>query len=516
VRLDEIVATSNGVARTDARLGKVEQLAALLKRLAADEIEIAVAFLSGSLPQGRIGVAGSVIASGRSAPAAATPTLNLADVNERFDQIAAVSGPRTARRKSELLRDLLNQATVEEQDFLIRLLFGELRQGALEGVLAEAIARAADLPADRIRRAAMMAGSLGPVARAALIDGDRNLSDFSLRLFQPLQPMLAESAADVEEALADLGEASFEYKLDGARIQVHKSGDDIRVFTRNLRDVSGSVPEVIEAVAALPVREVVLDGEAIALRADATPQPFQVTMRRFGRKLDVPAMRQTLPVVPAFFDCLLVDGSPLIDEPYSKRAAVLAERLPAELVVPRIVTAKAEEAAAFLESAIRTGHEGVMAKAVNGAYAAGRRGQAWLKVKRARTLDLVILAAEWGHGRRRGTLSNLHLGARDSDHGGFVMLGKTFKGLTDAMLAWQTTRLLELEIARDAYTVYVRPELVVEIAFNDIQKSPVYPGGLALRFARVKRYRADKAATDADTFGTVKDIYQQTTGDTPP
>ncbi len=516
MRLDEIVATSNRVAKTDARLGKVEQLAALLKRLAADEVEIAVAFLSGSLPQGRIGVAGSVIASGRSAPPAATPTLNLADVNERFDQIASVSGPGTARRKSELLRDLLNRATVDEQDFLIRLLFGELRQGALEGVLAEAIARAADLPADRIRRAAMMAGSLGPVARAAVIDGDRSLSDFSLRLFQPVQPMLAESAADVEAALADLGEASFEYKLDGARIQVHKSGDDIRVFTRNLRDVSGSVPEVIEAVAALPVREVVLDGEAIALRADATPHPFQVTMRRFGRKLDVPAMRQTLPVVPAFFDCLLVDGGPLIDEPYSKRAAVLAERIPAELVVPRIVTAKAEEAAAFLESAIRTGHEGVMAKAVNGAYAAGRRGQAWLKVKRARTLDLVILAAEWGHGRRRGTLSNLHLGARDSDHGGFVMLGKTFKGLTDAMLAWQTSRLLELEIARDAYTVYVRPELVVEIAFNDIQKSPVYPGGLALRFARVKRYRADKAAADADTFGTIKDIYQQTTGDAPP
>src|SRR4029453_4222125 len=422
----------------------------------------------------------------------------------------------TARRKSELLRDLLNQATVEEQDFLIRLLFGELRQGALEGVLAEAIARAAALPPARIWGAAMMAGSLGPVARAALIDGDRHLSDFSLRLFQPAQPMLAEPPAEVEEALADLGEASFEYKLDGARIQVHKSGDDVRVFTRNLRDVSGSVPEVIEAVAALPVREVVLDGEAIALRADATPHPFQVTMRRFGRKLDVPAMRQTLPVVPAFFDCLLVDGGPLIDEPYSKRAAVLAERIPPELVVPRIVTAKAEEAAAFLESAIRTGHEGVMAKALNGAYAAGRRGQAWLKVKRARTLDLVILAAEWGHGRSGGALSNLHLGARDSDHGGFAILGRTFKGLTDAMLGLQTTRLLELEIARDAYTVYDRPELFVEIAFNDIQKSPVYPGGLALRFARVKRYRADKAAADADTFGTAKDIYQQTTGDTPP
>jgi DNA ligase-1 len=516
VRLADIVATSNGVAKTDARLRKVEQLASLLKRLPADEIEIGVAFLSGSLPQGRIGVAGSVVASGRSAAAAATSVLELKEVNRRFDQIAAVSGPGTARRKSELLRDLLNRATADEQDFLIRLLFGELRQGALEGVLAEAIARAAGLPADRIRRAAMMAGSLGPVARAALTDGDRNLSDFSLRLFQPVQPMLAESAADVEAALADLGEASIEYKLDGARIQVHKSGDDIRVFTRNLRDVSDSIPEVVEAVGGLPVREVVLDGEAIALRADATPHPFQVTMRRFGRKLDVPAMRQSLPVVPVFFDCLLVDGVPLIDEPYSKRAAVLSERIPGELVVPRIVTAKADEAASFLERAMRSGHEGVMVKGVNGAYAAGRRGQAWLKVKRARTLDLVVLAAEWGHGRRRGTLSNLHLGARDSDHGGFVMLGKTFKGLTDAMLAWQTTRLLELEIARDNYTVFVRPELVVEIAFNDIQKSPVYPGGLALRFARVKRYRTDKAATDADTIGTVRDIYQQTTGEAAP
>jgi DNA ligase-1 len=516
VRLADIVATSNGVAKTDARLGKVEQLASLLKRLAPDEIEIAVAFLSGSLPQGRIGVAGSVIQSGRSAPAATTTMLDLDEVNKRFDQIAAVAGPGTARRKSELLRDLLSRATADEQDFLIRLLFGELRQGALEGVLAEAVARAADLPSDRIRRAAMMAGSLGPVARAALTGGGRTLSDFSLRLFQPVQPMLAESAADVEEALADSGEASIEYKLDGARVQVHKSGDDIRVFTRNLRDVSESVPEVIEAVGALPVHQIVLDGEAIALRADGAPHPFQVTMRRFGRKLDVPAMRQALPVVPVFFDCLLIDGSPLIDEPYSRRAAVLAERIPADLVVPRIVTAKADEAAAFLERAMRSGHEGVMVKAVNGSYAAGRRGQAWLKVKRARTLDLVVLAAEWGHGRRRGTLSNLHLGARDSEHGGFVMLGKTFKGLTDAMLAWQTTRLLELEIARDAYTVFVRPELVVEVAFNDIQRSPVYPGGLALRFARVKKYRTDKVATDADTIGTVRDIYQQTTGDVTP
>ena len=288
-----------------------------------------------------------------------------------------------------------------------------------------------------------MAGSLGPVARAAVIDGDRSLSDFSLRLFQPVQPMLAESAADVEAALADPGEASFECTSSTERgFRCTRAAMTSRCLLGTCETCRARCPKSSRQL--LPFRSVrsVLDGEAIALRADATPHPFQVTMRRFGRKLDVPAMRQTLPVVPAFFDCLLVDGGPLIDEPYSKRAAVLAERIPAELVVPRIVTAKAEEAAAFLESAIRTGHEGVMAKAVNGAYAAGRRGQAWLKVKRARTLDLVILAAEWGHGRRRGTLSNLHLGARDSDHGGFVMLGKTFKGLTDAMLAWQTSRLL--------------------------------------------------------------------------
>ncbi len=291
----------------------------------------------------------------------------------------------------------------------------------------------------------MLAGALAPVARAVLAEGDAALARFTLSVFQPVQPMLAESAGDVGEALSDLGEASFEYKLDGARIQVHKSGDEIRVFTRNLREVTGAVPEVVEAVRAIPARELVLDGEAIALRPDRTPQPFQITMRRFGRKLDVHRMRESLPLAPFFFDCLYVDGDGLIDEPYSRRVGMLADLAPS-VVVPRIVTAKPDEASAFLERSIATGHEGVMAKSLTGLYAAGRRGQAWLKIKRARTLDLVILAAEWGHGRRRGTLSNLHLGSRDSEHGGFVMLGKTFKGLTDEMLAWQTARLLELEI----------------------------------------------------------------------
>ena len=515
MRLAELVATSKAVAETSGRLDKVERLASLLKRLPPDDVMIGAAFLSGSPLQGRIGVAGSLVHAARSMTPATDSTLDLAEVDAVFGRIAVTSGRGSAAAKAQQLRDLFGRATADEQVFLIRLLFGELRQGALEGLLVEAIARAASLPAGKVRRAAMLAGALAPVARAALVEGDAALARFTLSLFQPVQPMLAESAADVDAALSDLGEASFEYKLDGARIQVHKGGDEISVFTRNLREVTGAVPEVVEAVRAMPARELVLDGEAIALRPDRTPQPFQITMRRFGRRLDVDRMRETLPLAPFFFDCLYVDGDGLIDEPYSRRAGVLADVAPGA-IVPRIVTARPDEAAAFLERSLATGHEGVMAKSLTGLYAAGRRGQTWLKVKRARTLDLVVLAAEWGHGRRRGTLSNLHLGARHSERGGFVMLGKTFKGLTDEMLAWQTGRLLQLEVARDVYTVYARPELVVEIAFNDIQESPVYPGGLALRFARVKRYRTDKTAMDADTFATVQGIYRLTTGSEPP
>jgi DNA ligase-1 len=512
MRLAELVATSDATAATSGRLDKVDRLAALLERLSPDEVEVGVAFLSGSPLQGRIGVAGSVVAAARSTTPATEPTLNLEEVNAAFGRIAATSGRGSAAAKAQHLRDLFGRATAGEQEFLIRLLFGELRQGALEAVLIEAIAKAASLPAGKVRRAAMLAGALAPVARAVLTEGDAALARFTLSVFQPVQPMLAESAVDVGEALSDLGEASFEFKLDGARIQVHKRGDEIGVFTRNLREVTGAVPEVVEAVQAIPARELVLDGEAIVLRPDRTPQPFQVTMRRFGRKLDVHRMRESLPLAPLFFDCLYVDGDGLIDEPYSRRVGLLADLAPS-VVVPRIVTAKPDEASAFFERAIAAGHEGVMAKSLTGLYAAGRRGQAWLKIKRARTLDLVILAAEWGQGRRRGTLSNLHLGSRDPEHGGFVMLGKTFKGLTDEMLAWQTARLLELEIGRDAGTVYVRPELVVEVAFNDIQESPVYPGGLALRFARVKRYRTDKTAMDADTFAAVQNLYRQGAGD---
>jgi DNA ligase-1 len=328
--------------------------------------------------------------------------------------------------------------------------------------------------------------------------------------------MLAESATDVRAAIDELGEAALEYKLDGARIQVHKAGDEVRVFTRNLRDVTLAVPEVVAASQALPARELILDGEAIALRTDGAPQPFQVTMRRFGRRLEAAELRRTLPIFPFFFDCLYFEGTPLIDEPLFRRSEQLGLIVPSAVLVPRIVTSSRDAAAAFAARALAAGHEGVMAKAPGGVYAAGRRGQAWLKVKQARTLDLVVLAAEWGAGRRRGSLSNLHLGARDTERGGFVMLGKTFKGLTDRMLAWQTARLLELEIARDDDTVYVRPELVVEIAFNDLQESPHYPGRLALRFARVKRYRTDKTAGEADTYETIRSTYRQATGLEPP
>jgi DNA ligase-1 len=516
VQLVEVVSVSRSVAGTTGRLEKIGHLADLLHRVPPDEVAIVIPFLSGDARQGRIGIGGALLSTLRDVPPADTPSLDLADVDAAFDRIAAASGAGSASTRAQLLRELLGRATRDEQDFLIRLLFGELRQGALEGVLMDAVARAAKIPLARIRRAAMLAGDLAPVARAALVDGDAALAQFILQPFQPVQPMLADSASDVADALTTLGEASFEYKLDGARIQVHKVGDEVKVYSRNLRDVTAAVPEVVTIARAMPARSIVVDGEAIALRPDGTPHPFQITMRRFGRKLDVDALKADLPITPVFFDALYLDGDPLVDEPLTRRVSLLDEQLTPANRVPRIVTADPEAAAAFAARAIASGHEGVMAKAIDGVYAAGRRGQAWLKVKQARTLDLVILAVEWGSGRRTGMLSNLHLGARDDERGGFVMLGKTFKGLTDEMLAWQTKRFLELEIARDKYTVYLRPEVVAEIAFNEIQASSQYPGGLALRFARVKRYRSDKTAAEADTFATIQRIYHQTTGEPPP
>jgi DNA ligase-1 len=503
MRFADLVTTSADVARVSGRLDKIGRLADLLTRLEPGEVETGVAFLSGTARQGRIGVGHAAIAAASDAPPADRPTLEVRDVDEAFAMLAQVSGKGSAGERARVLRALFARATEAEHDFLRRLLYGELRQGALEGVLLEAVARATNVAAPRLRRAAMMAGDLASVARAALAGGEAALDAVVMQVMRPIQPMLAESEASVEDALDRLDAATLEYKLDGARVQVHKAEDVVRVFSRSLRDVTDAVPEVVSLVRALRVRELILDGEVIALRPDGRPEPFQITMRRFGRKLDVEKTRLELPLTPFFFDCLYADGAVLLDEPQERRIQALHEAA-GVAAVPRVIRPTREEAQAFAREALDAGHEGIMAKALSAPYAAGRRGASWLKVKRPRTLDLVVLAVEWGHGRRHGWLSNLHLGARDPESHAFVMLGKTFKGMTDEMLAWQTEKLLTLEIGRDDYTVHVRPELVVEVAFNEIQDSPIYPGGLALRFARVKRYRLDKTAAEADTIQTVR------------
>jgi DNA ligase-1 len=510
--LSELVDTSSAVQAASGRLDKTARIAALLTRLTPEEVEIAVTFLSGAMRQGRVGVGWAAIRDAASTPPAETASITIQDVDVALARIASVRGDGSARLRAGLLRDLLTRATRAEQDFLVRLLHGELRQGALEGVVVDAVAKAAGVRAAALRRAVMMAGDLAPVARALFVDGEPALARFAVQLLRPVQPMLADSAANLDEALREAGDSLVEQKLDGARIQVHKAGDDVRVFSRTLKDVTDAVPEVVGVVRASPRRELIVDGEVIALQRSGAPHPFQITMRRFGRRLDVDRLRAELPLTPFFFDCLFADGTALLDDPLERRAAALADAVDAGAIVPRLIRPGASDASDFLERTLAAGHEGLMVKTLDAPYAAGRRGAAWLKVKRARTLDLVVLAAEWGSGRRRGWLSNLHLGARDDERGGFVMLGKTFKGLTDELLESQTREFLAREIGRDEYTVHVRPELVVEIAFNDLQESPHYPGGLALRFARVKRYRADKTAADADSFASVRRVYTQMTG----
>lgn len=497
-----VVETSRRVADTPKRLEKIDLLARLISQLRGAEIEIVVLYLAGQTRQGRVGIGYAALRDARHSPAS-DASLEILDVDAALESITAASGAGSQRRRGELLENLFSRATEAEQQFLTGLIAGELRQGALEGIMAEAVAKAARIGAERVRRAAMLAGDIAKVARAAMERGEAGLEQYDVQLFRPIQPMLAQSADDIPEALASVGEAALEYKMDGARVQVHKSGGDVRVYSRSLKDVTAAVPELVVASRALPAKDLILDGEAISLQPDGRPQPFQITMRRFGRKLDVERMRQELPIAPFWFDLLYLDGGPLLDEPQARRFAALSE-LSRENLIPFTVTGDAEAATEFLEQAIERGHEGIMAKSPEAKYAAGSRGASWVKVKRARTLDLVILAAEWGNGRRKGWLSNLHLGARDTQKGGFAMLGKTFKGLTDEMLAWQTGHLLGLEIGRDSYTVYVKPELVVEIAFNEIQVSPRYASGLALRFARVKRYRTDKTAAEADTFEAVQ------------
>jgi DNA ligase-1 len=504
----DLVNVSGRVAGTRARLEKVEHLAELLRRLESREIEIAVAFLSGSLRQGRIGLGPAAVRDARPVAAAEEPRLSLAEVDSTFEQIGALSGPGSTGEKARRLGSLLGRATRAELEFLVRLVLGDVRQGALTGLMTEALARAAEVPATEVRRALMLAGDLTDVARAVLTEGRPALARFRLQLFRPLQPMLAQPAANLGEVFDRYDEVALEYKLDGARVQVHKVGDEVKVFSRRLNDVSVAVPELIEAARELPARELLLDGEVLVLRADGSPQPFQVTMRRFGRKINVEEVRRELPLTPFFFDVIHLDGEDLIDRTAGERFALLRE-LASGLVAPGLVTRDPTDAAAFVDEALARGHEGVMAKATGAPYQAGSRGFAWLKLKPSHTLDLVVLAVEWGSGRRRGWLSNLHLGARDPLGGGFVMLGKTFKGMTDEMLAWQTKRFQQIAVASDEYTVYVRPEVVVEIAFSDVQQSPQYPAGMALRFARVKRYRDDKTPAEADTLDAVRAILDK-------
>jgi DNA ligase-1 len=501
----EIARASAEVAATSSRLGKTAALADCLSRARPDEAAIAVAYLSGELPQGTVGVGWAALRE--LPPAAAEPSLELLEVDAAIERVGSISGKGSQAARRDELHGLFSRATEDEQRFLAGLLLGELRQGALEGVMADAVGKATGLTAAEVRRAAMLAGDLPRVAAAAIAGGSAALAEFRLTPLHPLKPMLAQTAEDVASALERTGEASVEWKLDGARIQAHRLGDEVRVFTRNLADVTGRVPEVVEALLELPSTALVLDGEVIALRPEGRPHPFQVSMSRFGSRADVETQRAATPLTPFFFDCLHADGDDMLDLPARERLGRLGEVLPATLLVPRIETDEVEAAEAFLEDTLGRGHEGVMVKALASAYEAGRRGAGWIKVKPSHTLDLVVLAAEWGHGRRQGKLSNLHLGARDPEFGGFVMLGKTFKGMTDEMLAWQTGRLLELETQREGHVVHVKPELVVEVAFDGVQTSPRYPGGMALRFARVKGYRPDKSAGEADTVETVRTIH---------
>ncbi len=502
MELARLVAAADQVAATSSRSAKRDVLAALLEAMAPSEIEAGVGFLVGEPRQGRVGVGWATVASSRGQVTAGQgvgAALEVLDLDRALDQLEASRGPGSVRARGQILGDLLARATPPEADFIRRLLVGELRQGALEGVMAEAVAAAARVPATVVRRATMLSGDLRASARVALIEGRPGLEAVGLTVFRPVQPMLAAPADDLDDALGDGRPASVEWKLDGARIQVHRQGDRVEVYTRNLNVVTARLPEVVELVRALPTTELVLDGEVLGLEGER-PEAFQETMSRFGR--DDPT-GHAMTLRPFFFDVLRAEGTDVIDRPLAERLEVLDAVAPG-LAMPRLVTADRGQAESFVAATLAAGHEGVMIKDAASGYVAGRRGKAWRKLKPVHTFDLVVLAVEWGHGRRRGWLSNLHLGARDPDGAGFVMVGKTFKGLTDALLRWQTEALLAREIGRDDYTVHVRPDLVVEVAIDGVQASTRYPGGVALRFARVKQYRPDKLATDADTIDALR------------
>jgi DNA ligase-1 len=513
VQLVDVATASAEVGAISARLAKIALIADLLRRAGAEEdpklVAVVVSWLSGELPQRQIGVGWAALRS--LPPPSDEPSLTVLQVDAAFSEIGQVAGKGSQARRAELVKVLFAAATEAEQTFLRRLLGGELRQGALVGVMADAVAKAADVAAPVVRRAAMLGGDLPAVASAALTGGEAALDQFTLRVGRPVGPMLAQTSTGVAEALERLGgTAVFEAKLDGARVQIHRAGDAVSLYTRSLDDVTERLPEVVDATLALPVTDLIADAEAIALRPDARPHRFQVTASRFGRSVDIATARAAQPLSVFVFDLLHLDGEDLLDRPTSERIAALDDIVPKAHRVDRLITDDPDAAHRFLDVTLDAGHEGVMAKSLTAPYEAGRRGAGWLKVKQVHTLDLVVLGVEWGSGRRTGKLSNIHLGARDPATGGFVMLGKTFKGMTDAMLEWQTTRFTELADGPTyGWVVKLRPEQVVEIAFDGVQGSSRYPGGMALRFARVLRYRDDKSPAEADTIDTVRAFYER-------
>lgn len=500
MELARLVGTSDAVGETRSRRRKVALLAGLLRDTPADELPIAVDYLAGRARQGRVPVGWRTVAA-VDAPPASVPSLELGDVDETLDALRTASGPGSQAARAALLDGLFARATEAEQRWLRGLLTGEVRQGALDGLVAQALAAAWKIDESVVRRALMLSGDLAVVASGAAEGGADALRAFRLQLFRPLRPMLAQTAPDAAAAVGAHGRALVEWKLDGTRVQAHRDGGEVRLYSRSLRDVTGEFPGVVARVLALPLERAVLDGEALGIGPDGRPLPFQDTMQGRGAEGDG-ALR------PFFFDVLHLDGEDLLDTRLEERRARLEAVTAEDQRTPSSRVDDAEQAVGALRAALAAGHEGVMVKDPASPYEAGSRGAAWLKVKPAHTLDLVVLAVEWGSGRRRGLLSNLHLGARDPDGDGFVMLGKTFKGLTDEVLAWQTERFLELAVERGRHVVRVRPEQVVEIAFDGLQRSSRYPGGLALRFARVRRYRNDKTAEDADTIGTVRAIAE--------
>ncbi|GAB2816189.1 ATP-dependent DNA ligase [Streptomyces daliensis] len=505
--LADVARASREIAESSARTEKVTLLARLFREAEPAEVPVVVTYLAGRLPQRRTGVGWSTLKE--PVPPAAVPRLTVPDVDAALDRIAAVNGKGAQAERRHLVGELMGAATAEEQHFLLRLLGGELRQGALDAFAVEGLSSAVGAEPGEVRRAVMLGGSLGVVARALLERGTAALEDFRLEVGRPVLPMLAQTARDVDEAVERLGPCAVEEKLDGIRVQVHKDGGRVRIYTRTLDEITDRLPEVVAATEHLEAERAVLDGEVIALDEEGRPRPFQEVSSRVGSRLDVTAAQASLPVSPVFFDLLFLDGADLLDLPAHERHAALARAVPAPLRVRRVTVSDPEDdqlraaAREFADDVLVRGHEGVVVKGLDSTYGAGRRGASWLKVKPVHTLDLVVLGAEWGHGRRTGKLSNLHLGARRAD-GSFAMLGKTFKGLTDTLLAWQTERLQEIAVTRERWGVTVRPELVVEIAFDGVQRSTRYPEGVTLRFARVLRYRDDKAPAEADTVEAVR------------